>query len=273
MTNILFQPPFERAFGTYPLQGDELTAALGHALEIGYRAIDTAQNYGNEADVGRSLRALGVARDELCIITKVRPENFGEDRFMPSVRESLDKLRVEQVDLLLLHTPPMDGDVRPSLRLLEGAAKAGLARHIGVSNYNSAMMNTARETITTPLVTNQVEFHPLLDQRKLLFAATKTGIPLSSYCSVARGEVFKYPLFEQIGEGCGKTAAQIVLRWILQKGVPVNTMSRNPQNMRANFDIMHFTLSSVDMDRIEELTARNYRIVDKSRNPFVPDWD
>ena len=272
MSNLYFQPPFERGFGTYPLKGEELTEALGLALEIGYRAIDTAQNYGNEADLGQSLRVLGAPRSELCITTKVRPENFDEARFIPSVRESLERLQVEQVDVLLLHTPPMDGDVRPSLMLLEQAVKLGLTRHIGVSNFNAEMMRTACETISTPLLSNQVEFHPLLDQSKLLFMATKTGIPLSSYCSVARGEVFKYPLFEEIGSAYGKTAAQVVLRWILQKGVSLNTMSRKAENLRANFEIMDFTLSSVDMDRIEELTAVNYRIVDKAKNKYVPDW-
>ncbi len=243
MSTLYFQSPFERGFGTYPLKGEALTAALAVALEIGYRAIDTAQNYENEADLGRALRTLGARRGELCITSKVRPENFDEALFIPSVRESLEKLQIEQLDVLLLHTPPLDGDVRPSLRLLAQAAELGLARHIGVSNYNAAMMQTACETLATPLVTNQVEFHPLLDQSALLSAAAKTGIPLSSYCSVARGEVFKYPLFEDIGRAYGKTAAQVVLRWILQKGVSQNTMSQKASNLRANFEITDFMLS------------------------------
>jgi 2,5-diketo-D-gluconate reductase B len=189
------------------------------------------------------------------------------------VEESLRRLQVDEVDVLLLHWPPIDGDVAPSLKLLEQAAKRGLARHIGVSNYTAAMMRTARSLLDTPLVTNQVEFHPLLDQGRLLQAASETGIPLSSYCSVARGEVFKYPLFEQIGKGYGKTAAQVVLRWILQKGVPINTMSTKPENIEANFKVMDFTLSSIDMARIDALNRTGYRIVDKHIVAWAPAWD
>ena len=271
--NIYFQKTHQRSFGTYPLKGDELTSSLRQAVEVGYRAIDTAQMYENEADVGVAFGSLGVPRAELCITTKVHPDNFTEHKFIPSVRESLKKLQIEQVDVLLLHWPPINGNVVPSLKLLEKAAKLGLTRYVGVSNYTAAMMRTAREAIQTTLVTNQVEFHPLLDQRVLLSAATETGIPLSSFCSVARGEVFKYPLFGEIGKAYGKTAAQVVLRWILQKGVPINTMSTKPHNIAANFDVMDFTLSSVDMDRIDELNATRYRIIDKKLLPWAPIFD
>jgi 2,5-diketo-D-gluconate reductase B len=271
--NIYFSDSFERAFGTYPLQGQELAAALKVALEVGYRAIDTAQMYGNEADVGAALRGAAVPREQLCITTKVHPDNFTPERFLPSVEESLRRLQVAQVDVLLLHWPPVGGDVVPSLRLLEQAASQGMARHIGVSNYTAAMMRTAREAIATPLVTNQVEFHPLLDQSVLLRAATETGIPLSSYCSVARGEVFKHPLFAQIGAGYDKTAAQVVLRWILQKGVSINTMSTRRENIAANFEVMDFTLSSIDMGRIDAMTRMGHRIVHKALVPWAPDFD
>lgn len=271
--NIYFQRPFERSFGTYPLKGAELAAALRTALEVGYRAIDTAQMYGNEADVGVTLKSAGVPRHELCITTKVHPDNYTAEKFWPSVEQSLKKLQVEQVDVLLLHWPTMGGDIAPSLRLLEQAVQKGFTRCIGVSNYNAAMMRLARQTIATPLVTNQVEFHPLLDQSILLKAAEETGIPLSSYCSVARGEVFKFPLFAEIGQGYGKTAAQVVLRWILQKGVPINTMSTKRSNIEANFDVMDFTLSNIDMARIDALTRTGYRIVRSDVAPWAPVWD
>lgn len=271
--NITFDPRFVRAFGTFPLNGDELKNALRCALDVGYRAIDTAQMYGNEADVGAVLRETRVPRAELCITTKVHPDNFTADKFLPSVEESLKKLHIEQADLLLLHWPPIEGSVEPSLELLQQAQQQGLAKHIGVSNYTAAMMRTARDVLSVPVVTNQVEFHPLLDQHKLLAAASETGIPLASYCSVARGEVFKYPLFAEIGAGYGKTAAQVVLRWILQTGLSINTMSTKAANIRANFDVMDFTLSSVDMARIDALTATGYRIVDKHLVPWAPAWD
>ena len=271
--NIYFQKQFQRGFGTYPLKGEELRNALHAALSAGYRAFDTAQMYGNEEATGEALASGGVPRDELCITTKVHPDNYTEEAFLPSVEASLKALKIGQADVLLLHWPPADGNIAPSLRLLQQAQEKGLARFVGVSNYTSRMMLEARAIVDLPLVTNQVEFHPLLDQSTLLAAATETGIPLSSYASVARGEVFRHALFAEIGETYEKSAAQVVLRWILQKGVPLNTMSTKATNIKANFDIMDFTLSSVDMDRIDALTATGYRIVKTGLLPWVPAWD
>lgn len=270
---VYFRNSYQRAFGTFPLKGDDARRAIMSAVEIGYRAFDTAQMYGNEAETGETLAKSGIARDELCITTKVHPDNFGADRFLPSVEQSLRDLRVDQVDVLLLHWPPIGGDIAPPLRLLGEAYNRGLARNIGVSNYTVAMLRDAVRIIDAPLVTNQVEFHPLLNQDKLLAGANEVGIPLSSYCSVARGAVFKRPEFAEIGTAYGKTAAQVVLRWIIQKGVSINTMSTNPDNIRANFDIMDFTLSHVDMARIETLTQTGYRIVTKDIVPWAPEWD
>ena len=271
--NIYFHKTNQRAFGTFPLKGKELAQALRTAVDIGYRAIDTAQMYGNEADIGKVLSSLSVRRDDLCITTKVHPGNFSKDKFIPSVQESLSRLRIDCADVLLLHWPPADGEVRPSLELLAEARRQGLARNIGISNYTSKMMRQAVETVDAPIVTNQVEFHPLLNQNILLAAAGETGIPLSSYCSVARGAVFKHPEFAEIGNQYGKTAAQVVLRWILQKGVSINTMSTKEENIRANFDVMNFTLSSIDMAKIDAKTELRYRIVDKDLVPTAPDWD
>jgi 2,5-diketo-D-gluconate reductase B len=273
MGNIYFSKTYQRSFGTFPLKGAELANALTAAIEIGYRSIDTAQMYRNEADVGAFLSDMPIPRSQLCITTKVHPENFAEDRFFASVEKSLRDLRIDHVDVLSLHWPSVDGNIIPSLRLLEEAQRAGFTRNIGVSNYTAAMMRIAKAAIETPLVVNQVEFHPLLNQDVLLDAAHETGIPLSSYCSVARGEVFKYPIFEEIGATYDKTAAQVVLRWILQKGVSINTMSTKRANIAANFDVMDFTLSSVDMDRIEALKTTGYRVVDRDRVPWAPIWD
>lgn len=271
--NIFFQKTHQRAFGTYPLTGDAALEAIRAALDVGYRAIDTAQMYGNEAETGAALAASGVPRDALCITTKVHPDNFTDARFMPSVEQSLKDLQVDHVDALLLHWPAMGGDIAPSLRLLQEAHDKGLARNIGVSNYTVAMLREAVEILDAPIVTNQVEFHPLLDQTQLMEGAHALGVPLSAYSSVARGEVFKYPEFAEIGEGYGKSAGQVVLRWILQKGVSINTMSANPKNIRANFEVMDFTLSSVDMARIDALTETGYRLVTREVSPWAPDWD
>ena len=271
--SIYFEKTFQRSFGTYPLRGEELAAALKTATEVGYRSIDTAQMYGNEADVGAAIAALGIPRDQLCITTKVHPDNFGETEFLPSVEQSLKDLGLDCVDALLLHWPPVGGDIAPSLGRLQQALDAGLTRNIGVSNYTAQMMRDAAAIVDAPIATNQVEFHPLLDQSVLLQAASETGIPLSSYCSVARGKVFDYPVFGELGAAYGKTAGQVVLRWILQKGVSINTMSTKPANIRANFDVMDFTLSSIDMAKIDAMTTTGYRIVTEDLVPWAPRWD
>jgi 2,5-diketo-D-gluconate reductase B len=270
---IYFQKSNQRGFGTFPLKGDDARAAIETAAKVGYRAFDTAQMYQNEAETGEALKATGLPREDLCITTKVSNDNFGADRFVASVENSLKQLGVDQVDVLLLHWPPADGDIAPSLRLLEDCLKRGLTRNIGISNYTVAMMREAVNILDAPIVTNQVEFHPLLNQDKLLDAASELGIPLASYCSVARGEVFKHSILSEIGETHGKSAAQVTLRWILQNGVSLNTMSTNPKNIRANFEIMDFDLSDEELDQIDELTTTGYRIVDKHLVPWAPDWD
>ncbi|MCV6592206.1 MAG: aldo/keto reductase [Silicimonas sp.] len=270
---IYFEKNHQRAFGTFPLKDETLLAAIACAAETGYRAFDTAQMYENEATTGEGLAASGIAREDLCITTKVNIENFTEAAFLSSVEQSLKDLRTDYVDVLLLHWPPADGDIAPSLKLLQQAHDRGLARNIGVSNYTVAMLREAVKIVEAPLVSNQVEFHPLLNQDKLLAGANETGVPLSAYCSVARGEVFKNPLFAEIGAAYGKGAGQVVLRWILQKGVSVNVMSTNPVNIKANYEIMDFTLSHVDMARIDALTSAGFRIVDKDLVPWAPEWD
>ena len=271
--SLYFEKTHQRSFGTYPLKGQELHDAVVAAAEVGYRAFDTAQMYENEADTGAALKATGLERDDMLITTKVDIAHFDDAQFLPSVEASLKALQIDKVDVLLLHWPTPGGDIDQSLHLLESAQKTGLCSHIGVSNYTAAMMRHASQLLDTPLVTNQVEFHPLLNQDILLNAASETGIPLSAYCSVARGKVFEYPLFAEIGAAYGKSAAQVVQRWILQKGVSINTMSTRPDNIRANFDVMDFTLSSIDMRRIDDLTATNYRIVGKDLVPYAPDFD
>ena len=271
--NIFFQKNYQRSFGTYPLKGEVAVEAIQTATNVGYRAFDTAQMYENEPETGEALAACGIEREKLCITTKVHPDNFEENKFMASVEQSLRDLRIDYVDAFLLHWPPIGGNIAPSLKLLEKAQHSGLARNVGVSNYNARMMRDAVKIVDVPLVTNQVEFHPLLNQDILLATSTETGIPLSSYSSVARGEIFRYPEFVQIGEGYGKSAAQVVLRWILQKGVSINTMSTKPDNIRANFEIMDFTLSSIDMARIDALTHTKYRIVNEDLVPWAPAWD
>ena len=271
--HILYQKTHQRVFGTFPLRGETLQSALTSALKAGYRAFDSAQMYDNEDETGQVLKDSGIAREELCIITNVHPDNYTEDKFLPSVQQSLTDLQIDQIDMLLLHWPPIGGDIEGPLILLEKAYQEGLASHIGVSNFNSQMMTDAAAMIDAPLSCNQVEFHPLLDQSTLLQTSVATGIPLMAYCSIARGEIFKYPVLDEIAANYHKSSAQIVQRWILQKGVIANTMSTNPVNIQANFEVMDFTLSTPDMARIDALMRTNYRVVTKDKAPWAPIWD
>jgi len=264
---------FQRAFGTFPLKGDTLATALITALDTGYRAIDTAQLYENEKDIGDVLASSRIHRSELLITSKVSVAQFTDAEFIPSVLKSLEDLNLDFLDILLLHWPPADGNIQPSVELLLKAKQQGLAKHIGVSNYTSRMLKDLVAITDEPIVCNQVEFHPLLDQSTLLQAANELGIPLSSYCSVARGKALTEPVIIDIAQQYNRAPGQIVLKWILHKGVSVNAMSTNPKNIRANFDIMDFDLSNVDIARIDALTKQNYRIVDKTLVPWAPVWD
>lgn len=272
--SVLFQKTNQRVFGTFPLTGEKVAAAIRNAAEVGYRAFDTAQMYGNEADVGAALAQTGIRRGDLCIITKVHPDNYeSANQFLASVERSLIDLKIDIIDVLFLHWPPIGGDIGKPLDYLQEAHARGLTREIGVSNFNAAMMREASQRVSGPIAANQVEFHPLLNQRILLDTATETNIPLFAYSSIARGEVFKYDLFSKLAADYGKTPAQIVLRWILQKGVIANTMSTNPENIRANFDVMDFILSAPDMAKIDELAQVNYRVVTSAKVPWAPEWD
>lgn len=264
---------FERAFGTFPLRGDELATALITALDVGYRAIDTAQMYKNEQDIGSVLSTSRILRDDLLITSKVPNDQFDKSSFMPSVQRSLDDLQLEYVDILLLHWPPANGDIEPSVELLLEAKQKGLTKHIGVSNYTSAMLERLVGLTDETFVCNQIEFHPLLDQSVMLAASNRIGVALSSYCSVARGKALQEPVVIDIAQRYSRTPGQIVLKWILQKGVSVNVMSTNPENIRANFNLFDFNLSNVDMGLIDQLGQQQYRIVNKELVPWAPDWD
>lgn len=267
------RPEHVNGFGTALLQGDALLRAMESAIQIGYRAFDAAPMYANQETVGEAIAGSRLPRDEFFVTTKVHFDCFGGTTFFHSIEQSLRDLRVDYVDLLLLHWPPEDGDVAPSLKLLEQALARGLTRHIGVSNYTIKMLETAELVIDAPIATNQVEFHPLLDQRKLLRCANRLGIKLSAYCPLARGRVFAEPSLRRIGERHEKSAGQVALRWILQKGLTVNSLSSNPEHIRSNFDVMDFELSESEMLEIESLNRANYRIVNRTRIPFAPEFD
>ena len=248
--------------------------ALEQASEVGYRAYDTAQSYQNEDEVGEFIASSGIQRDELSITTKVCPSRFdSESDFLRSVEESLERLQIDKIDVLLVHWPPVGEGIEKSLKYLQKAFDKGLTANIGVSNYTRQMMHDAKKIGDAQIVINQVEFHPLIDQTALLEGAKETGIPLSSYCSLARGHITGHAAFAEIGKRYAKSGAQVALRWILQKGVPIITMSTKRANIEQNFGVMDFILSSIDMAQIDMFTATNYRVVSLQESPWAPLWD
>ena len=269
--SVLFERNFSRVFGTWPLGGAKVGEAIEAALEAGYRSFDTAQKYGNEKEVGAALQQSAIPRAELCITTKVTSANFSSERFIPSVEESLEKLDCGVIDLLLLHWPPADGEVGPSLELLASARERGLAREVGVSNYNGAMMEVAKK-IAGPIAINQVEFHPLIDQTRLQAAAAELGIPLAGYCSIARGRVNEKRILIDIGASHDKSAAQIALRWSYQQGVAPITKCSSLARARENYAIDDFELAEAEMAAISALGGEDHRICEVEKSVGW-DWD
>ena len=247
-------------FGTWPLSGDEAFRSTAAAIEVGYRHIDTAQGYDNEREVGRAINASGVPRNDLFVTTKVAPENLGKS-FLPSVRMSLDALDCGQADLLLIHWPPADDALDRELDQLVEAANLGLTKRIGVSNYTSRMLRQAKARSPLPLATNQVEFHPLLDQSALKAAATDAGSCLSAYCPLVRGKVFGMEPLAAIAKRAGRSEAAVVLRWIIQQGVVALSMTTKRENAAANLTAYEFELPEADMAAITAMTAKNFRSV------------
>ncbi|MEZ5670790.1 MAG: aldo/keto reductase [Alphaproteobacteria bacterium] len=248
-------------YGTYPLTGDAAVRGVAAALEAGYRHIDTAQMYGNEAEVGRALAASGLARDAVFVTTKVLPGNYAPDRFAGTVAESLDALRLDRVDLLLLHWPNPAFSMEKTLELLLAEQDAGRARLVGVSNFEPADLDRAMAFTAGRIVNDQIEFHPLVDRSAEQAAAERHGISLTAYCPVARGAVAQEPILTAIGQAHGKTAAQVALRWAVQQGVIVVPKASSPAHIAANIDVFDFALDADEMARVGALRARNQRLV------------
>lgn len=247
-------------FGTWLLTGEACVDAVEHALAIGYRHVDTAQGYDNEAEVGRALRGSGVPRDEVFLTTKVRPRNFAPAALTRSVEESLTKLAVGHVDLLLLHWPRRDVPLEDTLGALHAVRERGLTRHVGVSNFPPSWV--ARAVDAGPTFTNQVEYHPFLSQDALLAQAESLDLTLTAYAPVARGQVHEEPTLVEIGDAHGKTPAQVTLRWLLQQPrVLAIPKAASPEHRIDNLAVFDFELSGDEMARIAALD-RGLRLVD-----------
>jgi len=253
--------------GTWELRGDACTRAVEHALALGYRHIDTAQGYDNEAEVGTGLRRSGVPRDEIFLTTKVRPRHFRHDDLLQSTEASLAALGVDVVDLLLLHWPNPDVPLEETLLALHEARDRGMARHVGVSNFPPSLLR--HSLATGPTLTDQVEYHPFLGQGKLLALAEEHDLLITAYSPVARGRVQGDPTLRAIGERHGKGPAQVALRWLLQQPrVVAIPKAASAEHQAANLDVFDFELDEDEMGRIFGL-ARGERLVD---DPAM-DWE
>jgi diketogulonate reductase-like aldo/keto reductase len=258
-------------FGTSQL-GD-CAELVSTALKLGYRHIDTAWKYGSEKGVGAGIRASGVPRSDIFLVTKVSHEYLRAADFAKSVDESLKNLQVDYVDMLHVHWPSVDNvPLKETMGALALAKRQGLTRHIGVANFNIALMDEAIATCPEPLATLQAEYHPYLDQTKVLDYCRRKGLIFTAYCPLARGRLFKDPELAEIAQAKGRTVAQLVLRWIVQQGnIAPLPRSSNPQRIAQNLDIFEFTLTDDEMHRIHMLAQPDGRIADPAGR--APKWD
>jgi 2,5-diketo-D-gluconate reductase B len=257
-------------FGTSSL--GECGEIVATALKLGYRHIDTAWKYGTERGVGEGIRASGVPRSEIFLTTKVSHEYLRGDDFARSVDESLTNLGVDFVDLLLVHWPNPEIPVREPIAALAKAKRAGLARHIGVANFNIALLDEAIRLCPEPLVNLQAEYHAHLDQTKLAQACRERGLIFTAYCPLGRGRLLHDPVLAEIAARKGRPLAQIALRWLIQQGniIPI-PRSSNAKRMAENLDVFDFALGADEMARIAALKRPDGRIADPAGR--APAWD
>jgi 2,5-diketo-D-gluconate reductase B len=256
--------------GTSELRGRTCARIVEQALKLGYRHVDTAQVYENEREVGEGLRASGVRRDELFVTTKVWTTHFAPHDLERSTKESLVKLRLHELDLLLLHWPNPQVPLQETLGALAHVKQIGLAKHIGVSNFTVALIEEAVRTCPEPLVCDQVEYHPYLDQAKVLEACARNGMTLVAYSPIARGRIRNDEALKEIGRAHGKTAAQICLRWLVQQNLCAIPRTSRIERLSENIDIFDFVLSADEMAQVFGLGIANSRLTDFG---FAPKWD
>lgn len=258
--------------GTFRLKDQQVIDSVKHGLAAGYRHIDTAQIYGNEAEVGQAIAESGVPRSELFITTKIWTSNLTPDTLLPSLKESLAKLRTDAVDLTLIHWPSPNDQIAVAdyLPLLLEAKRQGLTRQIGVSNFTIAHLQQAIAAVGAgEIATNQVEIHPFLQNRKLAQFASEAGIHLTAYMPLAYGKVMEDTLLQRIAANHGTTPAQVALAWLLQQGYAVIPSSTKRANLESNLAAQRLHLSAEEMSEIAALD-RGERLA----NPdFAPQWD
>ncbi len=258
-------------FGTFELEPADAEAMVEHALRVGYRHIDTAQMYDNEESVGRGIKNAGVAREDVFLTTKLWTDRFHDGDLQQAMAESLSRLGTDYVDLVLLHWPNDEVSITETTAALADVKRRGMARHVGISNFTTRLIHEAAKASPAALVTNQVEYHPFLDQSPVRDALAEHDIALTAYCPLARGEVFANDTLKRIGQTHGKNAGQVALRWLVQQdNVIAVPRSSNPDHVAANFEIFDFELSASEMQAIFDLHTPDGRMIDPS---FAPDWD
>ncbi len=258
--------------GTWELRGRLCSRVVEQALRLGYRHVDTAQIYDNEREVGDGLRASGVRRDEVFVTTKIWPAHFAPLELERAAREGLMRLRLSEVDLLLLHWPNPQIPLAETLGALCKVKRDGLARHIGVSNFTVALIEQAVRLSSAPLVCDQVECHPFLDQTKVIAACRAHGLAVVAYSPIARGKIRNNDVLDRIGRGHGKTAAQVCLRYLVQQDIVVIPRTSKVERLSENAAIFDFTLSDAEIAEIAGLATRNGRLVDYAYSGRM-NWD
>jgi 2,5-diketo-D-gluconate reductase B len=256
--------------GTMTLKESVCVEMVEAALHLGYRHLDTAQNYGNEREVGEGLRASGVPRGDVFLTTKVWFNRLAPGDLERSVDESLERLKLPWVDLLLIHWPNAQIPIADSIGALCKVKRDGRAKHIGVANYTAAMIEEATQAASEPLAALQIEAHPYLDQTKILAAARRLGLAVVGYCPLARGKVPADAVLQRIGRAYGKTPAQVSLRFLEQQRiVPIPRTSKR-ERLAENLGSLEFKLTDTEMAEIAMLTRPGSRIVSP---PQAPQWD
>jgi 2,5-diketo-D-gluconate reductase B len=258
--------------GTWDLRGRTCVRMVEQALRLGYRHIDTAEMYDNEREVGEGLHASGIKRGDVFVTTKVWPSHFAPRDLERAARDSLTRLRLRQVDLLLLHWPNPQIPLSKTLGALCKVKRDGLARHIGVSNFTVKLLEEAFRLSSEPLVCNQIECHPFLDQSKVIAACRKHGMAVVAYSPIARGGARNDKLLARIGAAHGKTAAQVALRFLVQYEIVVIPRTSKDQRLAENAGVFDFALSAAEMKEIAGLSHRDARIVDWSYSGRAQ-WD
>jgi len=256
--------------GTYTINGNRGAQLIAKALGMGYAYLDSAQMYDNEADVGKGVKLSGQPREDVFVLTKVHPENIGKKDFLNSVEESLRKLSLDHVDLLLIHWPNPNVPVVESVGELIKAKERGYTRFIGVSNFNIAQINAALAT-GAEIVTNQVEFHCLIDQRKVHEFLRGKGISMTAYSPLGQGRLLGHPMLASLAKKYDRSQAQIALRWLVaHDGVIAIPRSSNENRLTENLGIFEFELSEQDMKALGSLSTPSQRFVDWY---YSPQWD